>query len=115
MVTKMMKQRLTDVEEMEMLPVLKIRKCKICQTQFSSLTDLSRRMRTEHGDKGVKCDLCARTFFPKRGLKDHRKLHSSQTIGGLVNNLNEVEATSNSSSLNLEWNKTKISFFYPNP
>ena len=59
--TKMMKQRLTDVEEMEMLPVLKIRKCKICQTQFSSLTDLTRHMRTEQDDKGVKCDLCART------------------------------------------------------
>ena len=35
----------TDVEELP--TVLKIRKCKICQTQLSSLTELKRHMRAE--------------------------------------------------------------------
>ena len=35
----------TDVEDSkEMPPVLKIRKCKICQSQLSSLTDLTRHI-----------------------------------------------------------------------
>ena len=46
---------------------------------MSSLTDLTKHMRAEHSDKGVKCDLCTRTFFLKRGLRYHRKLHCLQT------------------------------------
>ena len=60
------------------IPEHKIKKCSYCDKKVSSVNELTKHMRSEHGDEAVECSICASKFFSGRGLKAHMKLHSAQ-------------------------------------
>ena len=55
-------------------------------------------MKTEHKKIGVKCDLCDKLFFSKKGFKEHHTLHTLEKIDGQVNNSSEQDIVSNATT-----------------
>ena len=51
--------------------------CKICHTEVSSVRVLGIHMQSFHKEVALKCEVCSKAFFTKRGLKDHVKCYHS--------------------------------------
>ena len=55
-------------------------------------------MNAEHKEIGLKCDLCDKLIFSKKGFKEHHKHHNLDKIDGQVNNSSEQDIVSNATT-----------------
>ena len=52
-------------------------KCKYCADYFLTSCLLKKHYLKNHKDKGDECSVCGKTFFSKKGLKEHLQQHTT--------------------------------------
>lgn len=55
----------------------RIRKCELCDATFDKWSLLLVHKQTEHSNIQYNCSICNKEFHSKRGLRNHRKIHSN--------------------------------------
>ena len=86
-------------------------KCKICNTEVSSLRVLGMHMQSFYKEVALKCEICSRAFFTKRGLKDHKRNHRSIEQGEQqieINTDKEVQENRSNDVVELNNNRTDV-------
>ena len=86
-------------------------KCKICNTEVSSVRVLGIHMHSFHKEVAFKCEVCSKAFFTKRGLKDHMKNHrriEPEEEHTEINTENEVQENCSNSDGDLNMNQTDM-------